>query len=80
MSPILQSGKAALTVLLRNVELPASAICFTGDAIAALSNYTVRHAVINLDDWDWYEELRSGATVYIITNLKKTLVKRGLPE
>ncbi|MBZ4192537.1 hypothetical protein [Niabella beijingensis] len=65
------SSKTALTVLLENVEMTASNICFTGDAIAMLENYTVKGAVLNLDDWHWHAEQRGGLTFYIITSLKQ---------
>ncbi|WP_084490013.1 hypothetical protein [Niabella ginsenosidivorans] len=70
---MLHPGKTALTVLLKDVEIPSSAICFTGDAITSLTNYSVKGAIVNLDEWDWHEELRGGITFYIITNLKKPL-------
>lgn len=60
-----------VTVFLKNVEMTASHICFTGDAIALLSKYTAKGGVLNMDDWHWHEEQRGGALFYIITNLKQ---------
>jgi len=60
-----------LTVLLKNVEMVAPNICFTGDAIALLGKYTGKGAVVNLDDWHWYKEQRGDITFYIITSLKQ---------
>lgn len=71
MSNAPRSSKTTVTVLLKNVEIAASHICFTGDAIALLSRYTAKGTVLNLDDWHWHEERRGNEIFYIITNIRK---------
>ncbi|GAB3424716.1 hypothetical protein [Niabella aquatica] len=68
------SGKASLKFILKNMEMVAPNICFTGDAITSLSNYTAKRTVVNMDEWDWHKELREGTIFYIITKQKKTNV------
>ena len=60
-----------LKILGADKEILSTNICFTGDAIALLNNYATTGNSIHLDDWDWHEELRSGAVCYIVTNIKK---------
>lgn len=60
-----------LTILSGNKEIMSANICFTGNAIALLNNYTATGAVIDLDDWEGYKELRGGSFYYIVTGIKK---------
>lgn len=72
MSKNHRPGRSPLTFVLKNVEMTAPHICFTGDAITALSNYPSKKTVVNMDEWDWHKELRGEATFYIITSRKNT--------
>ena len=60
-----------LKILGKDKEIISANIRFTGDAIALLNNYATTGNNIDLDDWDWYKELRGGATCYIVTDIKK---------
>lgn len=60
-----------LKILGTDKKIISANIWFTGDAIALLNNYAATGNTIDLDDWDWHKELRSGATCYIVTDIKK---------
>ncbi len=62
----------ALKILGANKEIISTNICFTGDAIALLNSYAAAGKSIDLEEWDWYQELRGGALCYIVTDIKKT--------
>ncbi|MFT4093163.1 MAG: hypothetical protein QM640_05950 [Niabella sp.] len=72
MAPISFVGKKAVTIVLKDVQVSSSRICFTGDALASLNNYKVTGTVVNMDEWEWHEEVRGGTNLYIITNLTKS--------
>ncbi|WP_346239569.1 hypothetical protein ABDK00_009425 [Niabella insulamsoli] len=52
-------------------EVLCNNVWFTGDAIALLNNYAVTGSTIDLKEWDWYRELRSGMACYFVTGFKK---------
>ncbi len=67
----INNNNPGYTVVLKNVELPnAIKISFTADAISACSQYLKNAAYINLDDWEWYKDIRAGEELYIITSYK----------
>lgn len=41
-----------LKILLKDVEVISTSVCFTGNAIALLKAYAKTGAAIHLDDWD----------------------------
>ncbi|ANH80887.1 hypothetical protein A8C56_07755 [Niabella ginsenosidivorans] len=68
------NNKSLLKVLFQNVELTgAPNISFTGDAIAHCGPYLKDATHLNLDEWEWYKEMRGGEEFYIITNLKRAM-------
>ncbi|WP_018629096.1 hypothetical protein [Niabella aurantiaca] len=64
-----------LKILLKDVEVMSTSVCFTGNAIALLNAYAKSGAAIHLDDWDWYKEIRGGSSYYIVTDVKKEVTQ-----
>jgi len=60
-----------LKILSADKEDISANIHFTADAIILLNNYITNGKDILLEEWEWYQELRSGVMCYIITNLKQ---------
>ncbi|MEE6187210.1 hypothetical protein [Niabella digestorum] len=60
-----------LKILSADKEVISANIHFTADAIILLNNYITNGKDILLEEWEWYQELRSGVMCYIITNLKQ---------
>ncbi|MCF3107542.1 hypothetical protein LL912_02005 [Niabella sp. CC-SYL272] len=63
-----------LNILGGDKENISTNVCFTGNAIALLNNYAATGTTIHLDDWDGYNELRSGSLYYIVTDIKNAAI------
>ncbi|MCH5599226.1 hypothetical protein [Niabella ginsengisoli] len=57
-------------IVLNNIEVIPNHVYFTGDAIALWNNREDGNEM-ELDEWDWHEDIRSGNKSYIVTDIKK---------
>lgn len=55
-------------------QLPVEAVCFTANSIHYLAT---THLPVNLDEWEWHEEVIDGARTFVITD--KKFPKEGSP-
>lgn len=46
---------------------PVQKVCFTANSIHYLAT---THLPVNLDEWEWHEELIDGARTFVITDKK----------
>jgi|GEM_PF-922442 hypothetical protein len=71
------SNKAPLVICLKHATMVSAKVRFTGDAISQLSRYVAKKDVVNLDDWNWYEEQRGDGVYYIVTGLRAKAPQTG---
>ncbi|MGN7786162.1 hypothetical protein ACTJIJ_16645 [Niabella sp. 22666] len=50
-----------------DAKLPVQKVCFTANSIHYLAT---THLPVNLDEWEWHEELIDGARTFVITDKK----------
>ncbi len=50
-----------------DTKLPVQKVCFTANSIHYLAT---THLPVNLDEWEWHEELIDGARTFVITDKK----------
>ncbi|MCH5718760.1 hypothetical protein [Niabella hibiscisoli] len=49
----------------QSTQVPVQKICFTANSIHYLATI---HLPVNLDDWEWHEEVIDGANTFVITD------------
>ncbi|WP_114791140.1 hypothetical protein U0035_22145 [Niabella yanshanensis] len=52
-----------------NAKPPVQKVCFTANSIHYLATM---HLPVNLDEWEWHEEMIDGARTFVITDKKST--------
>ncbi len=58
-----------------NAKPPVQKVCFTANSIHYLAT---THLPVNLDEWEWHEEVIDGARTFVITDKKFTEKNEGV--